>query len=112
MSEYPGASWLARYRDRGAIVLKLAAEHQDELRGIVGLESSAYAPGRYADRRIRLFLHAVDDRGHRRFDPRLPLHTHEGVGSFPMIENYAGFRPYLVDGLDHLIPRAKVAAMP
>jgi pimeloyl-ACP methyl ester carboxylesterase len=36
----------------GAIVLKLAAEHQDELRGIIGLESGAYAPGRYND-----FLH-------------------------------------------------------
>jgi pimeloyl-ACP methyl ester carboxylesterase len=36
----------------GAIVLKLAADHQDELRGIIGLESSAYAPGRYND-----FLH-------------------------------------------------------
>lgn len=36
----------------GAIVLKLAADHQDELRGIVGLESGAYAPGRYND-----FLH-------------------------------------------------------
>jgi pimeloyl-ACP methyl ester carboxylesterase len=31
----------------GAIVLKLAADHQQELRGIVGLESSAYAPGRF-----------------------------------------------------------------
>jgi pimeloyl-ACP methyl ester carboxylesterase len=31
----------------GAIVLKLAAEYQGELRGIVGLESSAYAPGRF-----------------------------------------------------------------
>ena len=31
----------------GAIVLKVAAEYQDELTGIVGLESSAYAPGRY-----------------------------------------------------------------
>ena len=31
----------------GAIVLKLAADHQRELRGIIGLESSAYAPGRY-----------------------------------------------------------------
>ena len=31
----------------GAIVLKLAAEYQKELRGIVGLESSAYAPGRF-----------------------------------------------------------------
>jgi pimeloyl-ACP methyl ester carboxylesterase len=31
----------------GAIVLKIAAELQDELTGIVGLESSAYAPGRY-----------------------------------------------------------------
>jgi len=33
----------------GAIVLKLAAEYQQELRGIVGLESSAFAPGRYND---------------------------------------------------------------
>jgi pimeloyl-ACP methyl ester carboxylesterase len=33
----------------GAIVLKLAADYQQELRGIVGLESSAYAPGRYND---------------------------------------------------------------
>ena len=31
----------------GAIVLKLAAEYQRELRGVVGLESSAYAPGRF-----------------------------------------------------------------
>jgi pimeloyl-ACP methyl ester carboxylesterase len=36
----------------GAIVLKLAAEFQDELTGIIGLESSAYAPGRYNE-----FLH-------------------------------------------------------
>jgi pimeloyl-ACP methyl ester carboxylesterase len=36
----------------GAIVLKVAAEFQDELRGIVGLESGAYAPGRYNE-----FLH-------------------------------------------------------
>ena len=36
----------------GAIVLKLAIDHQDELTGIIGLESSAYAPGRYND-----FLH-------------------------------------------------------
>jgi pimeloyl-ACP methyl ester carboxylesterase len=33
----------------GAIVLKLAADFQRELRGVVGLESSAYAPGRYND---------------------------------------------------------------
>ena len=31
----------------GAIVLKLAAEYQRELRGIIGLESTAFAPGRY-----------------------------------------------------------------
>ena len=31
----------------GAIVLKVAAEYQKELTGIVGLESSAFAPGRY-----------------------------------------------------------------
>jgi len=33
----------------GAIVLKLAADYQAELRGIVGLESSAFAPGRDND---------------------------------------------------------------
>jgi pimeloyl-ACP methyl ester carboxylesterase len=31
----------------GAIVLRLAADYQRELRGIIGLESSAFAPGRY-----------------------------------------------------------------
>ena len=36
----------------GAIVLKLAVDCQQELRGIIGLESSAFAPGRYND-----FLH-------------------------------------------------------
>lgn len=36
----------------GAIVLKVAADCQNEIRGIVGLESSAYAPGRYNE-----FLH-------------------------------------------------------
>jgi pimeloyl-ACP methyl ester carboxylesterase len=36
----------------GAIVLKLAAEFSGELRGVVGLEASAYAPGRYNE-----FLH-------------------------------------------------------
>ena len=53
--------WLALGLDRpvvlgcsmgGAIVLKLAADFGDELTGIVGLESSAYAPGRYNE-----FLH-------------------------------------------------------
>lgn len=36
----------------GAIVLKVAADYQKELTGIVGLESAAFAPGRYND-----FLH-------------------------------------------------------
>jgi pimeloyl-ACP methyl ester carboxylesterase len=36
----------------GAITLKLAADYQRELTGIVGLEATAYAPGRYND-----FLH-------------------------------------------------------
>jgi len=36
----------------GAIVLKLAADYQRDLRGIIGLESAAFAPGRYND-----FLH-------------------------------------------------------
>ena len=55
------AVWLALGLDRpvivgcsmgGAIVLKLAADFGHELTGIVGLESSAYAPGRYNE-----FLH-------------------------------------------------------
>lgn len=55
------AAWIALGLDRpivmgcsmgGAIVLKLAADYQNEIRGIVGLESSAYAPGRYNE-----FLH-------------------------------------------------------
>jgi pimeloyl-ACP methyl ester carboxylesterase len=33
----------------GAICLKVAADYQDELTGIVGLESTAHAPGRYND---------------------------------------------------------------
>ncbi len=36
----------------GAVVLKIAAENQGEIGGIVGLESAAFAPGRYND-----FLH-------------------------------------------------------
>ena len=36
----------------GAIVLKVAAEYQEELRGVIGLESTAFAPGRDND-----FLH-------------------------------------------------------
>jgi pimeloyl-ACP methyl ester carboxylesterase len=55
------AVWLALRLERpvvmgcsmgGAIVLKIAAEFQDELTGIIGLETSAYAPGRYNE-----FLH-------------------------------------------------------
>jgi pimeloyl-ACP methyl ester carboxylesterase len=55
------AVWLALELERpvvmgcsmgGAVVLKIAAEFQEELTGIVGLESSAYAPGRYNE-----FLH-------------------------------------------------------
>lgn len=55
------AVWAALELDRplvigcsmgGAIVLKVAADYQNEIRGIVGLESSAYAPGRYNE-----FLH-------------------------------------------------------
>jgi pimeloyl-ACP methyl ester carboxylesterase len=36
----------------GAIVLRVANDYQHELRGIIGLESAAYAPGRYNE-----FLH-------------------------------------------------------
>ncbi|MDP4835698.1 MAG: alpha/beta hydrolase [Burkholderiales bacterium] len=36
----------------GAIVLKMAVDYQQELRGVVGLESAAFAPGRFNE-----FLH-------------------------------------------------------
>ena len=36
----------------GAIVLRIASDFQDEIRGIIGLESAAHAPGRYNN-----FLH-------------------------------------------------------
>ena len=36
----------------GAIVLKVAAEYQSELTGVVGLEAASHAPGRYSE-----FLH-------------------------------------------------------
>src|SRR5690606_10896161 len=36
----------------GAIVLRIAGDFQDEIRGVIGLESAAYAPGRYNE-----FLH-------------------------------------------------------
>ena len=31
----------------------------------------------------------------------------KGMGHFPMIENYPGFRPYLLDALDHIAPQRK-----
>ena len=55
------AVWLALGLDRpvvmgcsmgGAIVLAVAVEYQRELRGIIGLQTSAFAPGRYNE-----FLH-------------------------------------------------------
>jgi pimeloyl-ACP methyl ester carboxylesterase len=162
----------------GAIVLMLAAEHQDELRGIIGLESSAYAPGRYNEflhhpaihggelcasytyglnspfspeesRRenwwyysqsgpgvyqgdVHFYSNDWDGRADiRRIDTnrcRVALLTGEydysctpemtqavaaaipgarytlmsRMGHFPMIENYPGFRPFLLDALDHV----------
>lgn len=162
----------------GAIVLKVAAEFQDELTGIVGLESSAYAPGRYnellhhpaihggelaasytyglnspyspeASRRENwwyysqsgpgvyqgdVHFYSIDWDGRedlKRIDTnrcRVALLTGEydysctpamsesvaaaipgsrltimkGMGHFPMIENYPGFRPYLLQALDHV----------
>ena len=162
----------------GAIVLKLAAEHQDELTGIVGLESSAYAPGRYNEllhhpaihggelaasytyglnsphspemnRRENWWYYSQSGPGVyqgdvyfysldwdaredlRRIDTnrcKVALLTGEydysctpamseavaasirgarltimqGMGHFPMIENYPAFRPYLIGALDHV----------
>ena len=162
----------------GAIVLKLAAEHQEELTGIIGLESSAYAPGRYNDflhhpaihggelaasytyglnsphspeasRRENwwyysqggpgvyqgdVYFYSNDWDGRediRRIDtnrckvalltgeydysctpamseavvaaiPGAQFTVMKGMGHFPMIENYAGLRPYLLSALDHV----------
>jgi pimeloyl-ACP methyl ester carboxylesterase len=162
----------------GAIVLKLASDYQDELRGIVGLESSAYAPGRYNEflhhpaihggelcasytyglnspfspeesRRenwwyysqsgpgvyqgdVHFYSNDWDGRADiKRIDTgrcRVALLTGEydysctpemtqavaaaipgarytlmsRMGHFPMIENYPGFRSFLLDALDHV----------
>jgi pimeloyl-ACP methyl ester carboxylesterase len=170
----------------GAIVLRLAADYPDELRGIIGLESSAYAPGRYnellhhpaihggelaasytyglnspkspeANRRENwwyysqsgpgvyqgdVYFYSIDWDARddiRRIDTsrcKVALLTGEydysctpemteavaaaipgaryrlmkGMGHFPMIENYPGFRPYLMEALDHVASEAAVAA--
>jgi len=162
----------------GAIVLKVAAEYQDELRGIVGLESGAYAPGRYneylhhsaihggelcacytyglcapgspeSSRRENWWYYSQSGPGvyqgdvHyysldwdarediRRIDTNLckvalltgefdysctpamseavaesiagsRLTIMKGMGHFPMIENYGGFRDYLLQALDYM----------
>ena len=181
------AVWLALELDRpvvmgcsmgGAIVLKLAAEFQEELTGIIGLESSAYAPGRYneflhhpaihggelaasytyglnspyspeASRRenwwyysqsgpgvyqgdVHFYSNDWDGREDiKRIDtnrckvalltgeydysctpamseavaaaiPGTRLTVMKGMGHFPMIENYAAFRPHLLSALDHV----------
>jgi pimeloyl-ACP methyl ester carboxylesterase len=181
------AVWLALGLERpvvmgcsmgGAIVLKLAADFQDELTGIVGLESSAYAPGRYnellhhpaihggelcasytyglnsplspeASRRENWWYYSQSGPGvyqgdvHfysidwdarediKRIDtnrckvalltgeydysctpamsgavaaaiPGARLTVMKGMGHFPMIENYAEFRPHLLTALDHV----------
>jgi len=33
----------------------------------------------------------------------------KGMGHFPMIEELFGFRPYLLDALDHIAPQPKVS---
>jgi len=162
----------------GAIVLKLAAEYQNELTGIVGLESSAYAPGRYNEflhhpaihggelaasytyglnsphspelsRRENWWYYSQSGPGVYQGDvhfysndwdereaikhidtrrckvalltgeydyscmpamseavaaaiPGARLTIMQGMGHFPMIENYAAFRPYLLSALDHV----------
>jgi pimeloyl-ACP methyl ester carboxylesterase len=181
------AVWLALGLERpvvmgcsmgGAIVLKVAAEFQGELTGIVGLESSAYAPGRYnellhhpaihggelvasytyglnsplspeASRRENwwyysqsgpgvyqgdVYFYSVDWDGRedlKRIDtnrckvalltgeydysctpamseavaaaiPGSRLTIMQGMGHFPMVENYPAFRPYLLAALEHV----------
>jgi pimeloyl-ACP methyl ester carboxylesterase len=163
----------------GAIVLEVAAEYQRELRGIIGLESSAYAPGRYNEflhhpaihggelaasytyglcspsspeenRRENWWYYSQSGPGvyqgdvhfySRDWDAReaikrietakckvslltgeydyscTPAMTREvaksipgcrrtimkGMGHFPMIEDYASFRPFLLRELEHML---------
>jgi pimeloyl-ACP methyl ester carboxylesterase len=162
----------------GAIVLKLAAVYQNDLRGIIGLESSAFAPGRYnellhhpaihggelcasytyglnspfspeVNRRENWWYYSQSGPGVYQGDVhfysldwdaredigkidtrhcKVALLTGEydysctpamteavasaiagshytlmkGMGHFPMIEDYAKFRPYLLDALTHV----------
>jgi pimeloyl-ACP methyl ester carboxylesterase len=162
----------------GAILLKVAAEYQEELSGIIALESTAYAPGRYNDflhhpaihggelcasytyglnspkspeasRRENWWYYSQSGPGIyqgdvyfysldwdaredlKRIDtnrckvalltgeydysctpamseavaaavPGSRLSIMEGMGHFPMIENYPGFRPHLLQALDHV----------
>jgi pimeloyl-ACP methyl ester carboxylesterase len=181
------AVWLALGLERpvvmgcsmgGAIVLEVAAEFQEELRGIVGLESAAYAPGRYNELLHHPAIHGGElvasytyglnsplspEAGKRenwwyysqsgpgvyqgdvyfysldwdaredlkRIDtnrckvalltgeydysctpamseavaaaiPGSRLTIMKGMGHFPMIEDYATFRPYLLAALEHV----------
>jgi pimeloyl-ACP methyl ester carboxylesterase len=181
------AVWLALGLERpviigcsmgGAILLRVAAEYQDELTGIVALESTAYAPGRYnellhhpaihggelcasytyglnsplspeAARRENWWYYSQSGPGVyqgdvyfysldwdaredlKRIDtnrckvalltgeydysctpqmseavaaaiPGSRLSIMKGIGHFPMIENYPGFRPHLMEALDHV----------
>ena len=162
----------------GAILLKVAAEYQEELTGIVALEGTAYAPGRYnellhhpaihggelcasytyglnspkspeASRRENWWYYSQSGPGvyqgdvHfysldwdaradlKRIDtnrckvalltgeydysctpamseavaaaiPGSRLSIMQGMGHFPMIENYPEFRPHLLQALDHV----------
>jgi pimeloyl-ACP methyl ester carboxylesterase len=163
----------------GAIVLALAATYPDELTGIIGLESSAFAPGRYNDFLHHPAIHGGElcasytyglnapsspETGRREnwwyysqsgpgiyqgdvyfysfdWDARemvkqidtgrcaVALLTGEydysctpamteavavaipgahctimaGLGHFPMVENYPGFRPYLLQAIEHVM---------
>lgn len=181
------AVWLALGLERpvvmgcsmgGAIVLKVAAEFQDELTGVIGLESTAHAPGRYneflhhpaihggelcasytyglnsplspeASRRENWWYYSQSGPGVYQGDvyfysldwdarkdieridtnrckvalltgeydysctpamseavaaaiPGSRLTVMQGMGHFPMIENYPAFRPHLLAALEHV----------
>jgi pimeloyl-ACP methyl ester carboxylesterase len=163
----------------GAVVLKVAADFQDELTGIIGLESAAFAPGRDNDflhhpavhggelcatytyglnapmspedsKRENWWYYSQSGPGVYKgdvnyysndWDGRAAIGTIQSakckvslltgeydysctpamseevanaipgarftimkaMGHFPMIENYANFRPYLIAELDHML---------
>ena len=114
MSDYPGASWLARYRERvnGHPELDLIRRQSLRPENRKGKDRRhqidtarckvALLTGEYDYSRTPAMTEAV-----AAAIPGSRYLLMKGMGHFPMIENYPGFRPYLLDALDHIAPQPK-----